>query len=145
MYQNLPIHWNTNLRLLQTLVCFLTKHPKTFVFVLFIKKKIKHSFPCSIKLGMAYRRLSKSVSAAIKVHNALSRPSLLLRSRALSASAHIISSTSFLRQPSSFIGAPRNGITSATQEAPRGQLLPLSLQLPFLRRFMSTVRGLGHK
>ncbi|KAJ4902968.1 Chaperone protein ClpB4 [Raphanus sativus] len=90
---------------------------------------------------MASRRLSKSISVAIKVHNALSRkPSLLLRSRALLASAHYFSSSSFLLRPSSFIGAPRNGITSATQAAPpRGaQLLPLSLQFPSPRRFMST-------
>ncbi|KAG5401476.1 hypothetical protein BRARA_D01521 [Brassica rapa] len=86
---------------------------------------------------MAYRRLSKSISAAIKVHNALSRPSLLLRSRALSAAAHF-NSSSFLLRPSSFIGAPRNGITSATQATSRGQMLPLSLQLPSPRRFMST-------
>lgn len=129
------------MRLLQTLVCFFAKHPKPdFLFI----KKIKHSFTCSIKLDMASRRLSKSISVAIKVHNALSRkPSLLLRSRALLASAHHFSSSSFLLRPSSFIGAPRNGITSATQAAPpRGaQLLPLSLQFPSPRRFMSTVRG----
>ncbi|CAN7017982.1 unnamed protein product [Brassica oleracea var. botrytis] len=92
---------------------------------------------------MAYRRLSKSISLAIKAHNALSRrPSLLFRSRALSASAHHFSSSSFLLRPSSFIGAPNNGIiTPATLAAPRsGQLLPLSLQLqlPSPRRFMST-------
>lgn len=98
---------------------------------------------------MAYRRLSKSISLAIKAHNALSRrPSLLFRSRALSASAHHFSSSSFLLRPSSFIGAPNNGIiTPATLAAPRsGQLLPLSLQLqlPSPRRFMSTVRGRLH-
>ncbi|CAH8335735.1 unnamed protein product [Eruca vesicaria subsp. sativa] len=87
---------------------------------------------------MASRRLSKSVSVAIKAYNALSRPSLLLRSRALSASAHHFSSSSFLLRPRSFIGAPGNPITSATHAATRGQLLPLSLQLPSPRRFMST-------
>ncbi|KAG2308283.1 hypothetical protein Bca4012_082649 [Brassica carinata] len=93
---------------------------------------------------MASRRLSKSVSLAIKVHNALSRPSLLLRARALSAAAHHFSSSSSLLRPSFFIGAPGNRITSATQAATRGgQLLPLSLQLPSPRRFMST-DGVGN-
>ncbi|XP_020882881.1 chaperone protein ClpB4, mitochondrial-like [Arabidopsis lyrata subsp. lyrata] len=88
---------------------------------------------------MASRRLSKSVSAAIKAHNALSRPSILLRSRALSACAHFSSrssSNSFLFRPNSFIGVSGNGITSsATQAASRGQLLPLSLQFPSPRSF----------
>ncbi|KAG7567657.1 Clp ATPase C-terminal [Arabidopsis thaliana x Arabidopsis arenosa] len=87
---------------------------------------------------MASRRLSKSVSAAIKAHNALSRPSILLRSRALSACAHFSSrssSNSFLSRPDSFIGVSGNGITSVTQAASHGQLLPLSLQFPSPRRF----------
>ncbi|CAA7019682.1 unnamed protein product [Microthlaspi erraticum] len=88
---------------------------------------------------MASRRFSKSVSAAIKAHNAFSKPSLLLRSRPLSASAAHFSSSrsspnSFLSRPNSFIG---NKITSASQAAPRGQLLPLSLQFPSLHRFSS--------
>jgi len=87
---------------------------------------------------MASRKLSKCVSAAIKAHNALSRPSLLLRSRPLSACAHFSSRSSpssFIFRPYSFIGVSGNGITSATPAASRGQLLPLSLQFPSLRRF----------
>ncbi|ESQ46563.1 hypothetical protein EUTSA_v10000031mg [Eutrema salsugineum] len=82
---------------------------------------------------MASRRLSKPVSLAIKSHNAFSRPSLL-RSRAISASAHFSSSSSpisSLFRPNSFIGVSGN----VTQAASRGQLLPLSFQFPSPRRF----------
>lgn len=75
---------------------------------------------------MASRRLSKSASAAIKAHYAFSRPSLLFRSRAISAS------NPFLLQANSFIGVSENGFTS------HGQLLPLSFQFPSLRCFSDT-------
>ncbi|XP_010419327.1 PREDICTED: chaperone protein ClpB4, mitochondrial-like [Camelina sativa] len=86
---------------------------------------------------MASRRLSKSVSAAIKAHNAFSRP-LLPRCRAISACAQFSSRSSpnsFFSRPNPFIGASGDGITSVTQGAFRGQLLPLSLQFPSMRRF----------
>ncbi|VVB17271.1 unnamed protein product [Arabis nemorensis] len=88
---------------------------------------------------MASRRLSKSASVAI---NAFSKPSLLPRSRALSASAHFFSSRSssdsFPFRPNSFIGVSGNGITSVARAASHGQLLPLSLQFPSPRRFSVT-------
>ncbi|EOA29374.1 hypothetical protein CARUB_v10025661mg [Capsella rubella] len=87
---------------------------------------------------MASRRLSKSVSAAIKAHNAFSRPSLLPRCRAISACANFSSHSSpnsFFSRPNPFIGVSRDGTTSATRAPTRGRLFPLSLQFPSLRRF----------
>lgn len=87
---------------------------------------------------MASRRLSKSALATIKAHNAFSRPSLLLRSRAISSSfAHFSSRSSpnsFIFRPNSFIGVAGNGFPSVTQAAAHG----LSLQFPSLRRFSAT-------
>ncbi|KAL1224688.1 Chaperone protein ClpB4 [Cardamine amara subsp. amara] len=84
---------------------------------------------------MASRRLSKSVSSAIiKAQSAYSRPSLLLRSRALSASSHYNSS---LFRPNSFIGIPGNTFSSVTLHGHR-HLIPLSFQFPSPRRFSTT-------
>ncbi|AEC07662.1 casein lytic proteinase B4 [Arabidopsis thaliana] len=79
---------------------------------------------------MALRRLSKSVSSAIKAQYTLSRPSPLLRSRSLSSSPHY---TSIGRPTNSFIGKINNSsITHATTT--HGQLFPLSSP----RRFCTT-------
>ncbi|CAH2061077.1 unnamed protein product [Thlaspi arvense] len=84
---------------------------------------------------MASRRLSQSAL------NAFSRPSLLFRSRAISASAHFSSRSSrnsFIFRPNSFIGVSGNGLPPITQPAAHGQLLPLSLRFPSPRRFSAT-------
>ncbi|CAA7024464.1 unnamed protein product [Microthlaspi erraticum] len=94
---------------------------------------------------MASRRLFKSFSAAIKAHNAFSRPSP--QSRAFSAAAYFSSTAfpnSFLFRPNSYIGVSGNGITSVTQAAALGQLLPHSFHFPSPRRFSAKVRGRLH-
>lgn len=98
-----------------------------------------YTLPLLLQPHMATRRLSKSAaSAAIRAYNTFSRPSLLLRSRAISASGHhftsISSPNSFLLRPNSSIGA----ITS------HGQPLPLPFQFLSPRRLSATaaqVRG----
>ncbi|CAL9233969.1 unnamed protein product [Arabidopsis halleri] len=87
---------------------------------------------------MASRRLSKSVSAAIKAQYTLSKPSLLLRSRPLSSSPHYTSPNSSIFRPNSFIGITANNNSSITQTTAHGQLFPLSLQFPSPRRFSTT-------
>ncbi|XP_010429507.1 PREDICTED: chaperone protein ClpB4, mitochondrial [Camelina sativa] len=84
---------------------------------------------------MASRRLSKSLSSAIKAQYTLSRPSLLLRSHPLSSSAHYFTSP----RPNSFIGLAGNNNSSVTQAtASHSRLFPLSLQFPSPRSFSSS-------
>ncbi|XP_010417276.1 PREDICTED: chaperone protein ClpB4, mitochondrial [Camelina sativa] len=88
---------------------------------------------------MASRRLSKSLSSAIKAQYTLSRPSLLLRSRPLSSSAHhYISPNSSIFRPNSFIGLTGNNNSSVTQSASHSRLFPLSLQFPSPRSFATS-------
>ncbi|EOA26518.1 hypothetical protein CARUB_v10022572mg [Capsella rubella] len=89
---------------------------------------------------MASRRLSKSITSAIKAQYTYSRPSLLLRSRSLSASAHNISPNSSIFRPTSFIGDGLAGKynSSVTSAAANGQFLPLSFQFPSPRSFSTS-------
>ncbi|KAG7567656.1 Clp ATPase C-terminal [Arabidopsis thaliana x Arabidopsis arenosa] len=90
---------------------------------------------------MSSRRLSKSAAAAIKAHNFFYRPSLLLRSGAISASSHlslISSPNSFFFRPNSFIRVSLNSFSSVTQATAHGQLFPICFQFPSPRCFSDT-------